>query len=103
MDAVPDQTFTGTVYAVEPMIDAAGRSIALRATIPNEDGMLKPGYFARVNLLLESREGVLMMPEAAIMPQGEQAMVLPVVEGKAQTFPSRSARVKRVRSRWWTA
>ena len=43
VDAFPGQAFSGEVYAIDPLIDESGRSILLRARLPNPDHVLRPG------------------------------------------------------------
>lgn len=99
VDALPDKEFRGMVYALDPKIDEQGRSIALKAIIPNLDYMLKPGYFARVQLIEERKDAALMIPEEAIVPVGKDAFVF-VVEGdlvkrvKVETGIRRAAEVE---------
>lgn len=83
VDAFPGVGFDGEVYAIDPRIDAAGRSILVRARIPNPDGRLRPGLFARVSLLVERRDGAVLVPEQAIMPRGDSHFVFRVVDGAA--------------------
>lgn len=83
VDAFPGETFAGAVYAIDPLIDESGRSVVLRARLPNEDGRLRPGLFARVTLVLNERDDALQIPEQALVPQGQDQFVFRVVEGKA--------------------
>lgn len=83
VDAFPGRAFPGLVYAVDPLVDAAGRSILLRATIDNPDAALRPGLFARVTLVVETRENAIFVPEASLVPVGDQHFVFRVVDGKA--------------------
>lgn len=87
VDAFPGTVFEGEVYAIDPQIDPAGRSIALRARIENRDRRLRPGLFARVDLITGEREGALVIPEQAIVPRGDQRFVFRVLEGKAVSTP----------------
>jgi len=82
VDAFPGAEFNGEVYAIDPRIDAAGRSVAIRARIPNPEGKLRPGLFARVALITEQRRSV-MAPETAVVPRGAEQFVYRVVDGKA--------------------
>ena len=43
LDALPDRVYDGRVYAINPLIDANGRAIVIRAQVPNKDGKLRPG------------------------------------------------------------
>ncbi len=80
-DALPDVTRDGEVGAISPLIDVGGRSILLRAHVPNDDGLLRPGMFARVSLKFEDHEA-LVVPEAAIAPSGETSSVYRVEDGR---------------------
>src|SRR5512134_3366665 len=53
VDAFPDDSFEGKVYAIDPRLDMAGRSLLVRALVPNQDRRLRPGLFARVTVLLQ--------------------------------------------------
>ncbi|MDO9599786.1 MAG: efflux RND transporter periplasmic adaptor subunit [Azoarcus sp.] len=67
-DVVPGEVFAATVDAIDPLVDAQGRAVLLRARLPNHDGKLRPGVFARVRLILQERPGVLVVPEEALVP-----------------------------------
>jgi membrane fusion protein (multidrug efflux system) len=84
VDAYPGRTFEGEVFAIDPKIDAAGRSIIIRARIDNSDQLLRPGLFARIALIIESKPNALTVPEQAIVPRGQSQYVFRVVDGKAQ-------------------
>lgn len=84
VDAFPGVTFKGNVYAIDPRVDIEGRSIFIRARVPNEDQKLRPGQFARVTLIHEVKPDALTVPEAAIVPKGEDQYVFKIVDGKAQ-------------------
>lgn len=84
VDAFPDRRFTGEVYAIDPVVDINGRAVQLRARIANDDGLLKPGLFARVSLELETRKDAVMVPESALVPQGGDKYVYLVEDGTAK-------------------
>ena len=84
VDAIPDRTFTGQIYVIDPVVDVNGRAIRLRARAPNPDGALKPGLFARVTIVTDAREGALMVPEAAVMPAGAGKAVYRIDNGNAR-------------------
>ncbi|TAK91880.1 MAG: efflux RND transporter periplasmic adaptor subunit [Burkholderiaceae bacterium] len=83
LDAMPGQTFTGQVIAINPLIDANGRSIVLRAQVQNAQHQLRPGLFARVRLLFADQKEALLVSEQALIPQGDDHMVFRVINGKA--------------------
>jgi len=83
LDAFTGETFRGEIYAIEPSVDEQTRTVLLRARVPNPGARLKPGMFARVILVLETRENALIVPEQALVPQGADRFVFRVADGKA--------------------
>ncbi|MGH8497191.1 MAG: efflux RND transporter periplasmic adaptor subunit [Gammaproteobacteria bacterium] len=99
LDAFPNESFRGEVTAIDPQIDVNGRSVVLRAVLPNEERRLRPGLFARLHLELAQHDDALLIPEQALWPQGEQQFVYRVEEGQArlvevQTGIRRAGRVQ---------
>jgi membrane fusion protein (multidrug efflux system) len=88
-DALPGARYQGKVEAINPKLDANGRSLEVRAALSNIDGRLRPGMFARVRVVIGDRPEAFMVPEEAIVPQGESFFVFRAVEGKAQRVPVR--------------
>ncbi|MFN0163635.1 MAG: efflux RND transporter periplasmic adaptor subunit [Burkholderiales bacterium] len=84
LDAMPGRNYEGRVFAINPLLDAAGRSIVIRATVRNPEGKLRPGMFARVRLLFDDQKEAVVVPETALVPQGGEQFVFKVVEGRAQ-------------------
>lgn len=82
-DALPGQVRDGQVRAISPVVDVGGRSLLLRATIPNADDTLRPGMFARVSLQLRDDQ-VLAIPETALAPSGDTQYVYRVQDGVAR-------------------
>lgn len=99
VDAFPGRSFAGRIYAIDPLIDQAGRSIVVRARIDNPGDILRPGLFARVTLTLAVRDNAIFVPEQSIIPIGDKAFVYRVVDGKIANTPvklglRRNARVE---------
>ncbi len=95
VDAYPDDTFAGEVVAIDPVVDASTRSARLRAQIPNPDGRLKPGQFATLQIDTGTdTDSALLVPEQALMQDGDTRFVYTVVDGKAhKTVIKTGARV----------
>jgi len=83
LDAMPGKTFDGKVFAVNPLIDAAGRAIVIRALVRNPDTSLRPGMFTRVRLFTRELQDSLAIPEQAIVPQGDDQYVFKIADGRA--------------------
>lgn len=79
-DAIAGLQREGSVGAISPQVDVGGRSLLLRANVPNPDYLLRPGLFARVQLELAHTEG-LVVPETALAPSGDAQYVYRVENG----------------------
>ncbi len=66
-DAVPGRTFEGRVAYVNPVADPASRTVAVRAEVPNAEGLLRSGLFVKGTLLCGVREKVLLLPREALL------------------------------------
>jgi len=77
-DAWPDATWEGEVTTVNPEVDVATRNVRVRATVPNEDGRLRPGMFANVEILSPERKPVLVIPATAVIfaPYGDSVFAI---------------------------
>jgi len=84
LDAMPGKTYEAKVFAINPLLDAAGRSVVIRAQVANQGTVLRPGMFARVRLLTRDTQDAMVVPEQAIVPQGDEWYVFRVVDGKVQ-------------------
>ncbi|MEN9889113.1 MAG: Multidrug resistance protein MdtA precursor [Pseudomonadota bacterium] len=95
IDALPGRPVTALVQAVDPLIDANGRSVGVRGCIDNRQRQLRPGMFARVTTVFGVHDQALVVPEEAIVPQGGRAFVVKVVPGeKPDTLVSQRVAVK---------
>ena len=72
------------IYAVEPQVDLATRTLKMRARIGNRDGKLIPGTFANVFLPLEVVEDALMVPAESLIPIQNGKKIFVVREGVAR-------------------
>lgn len=86
VDAIPQKTFQGEVYAVSPLVEAGGRSILVRANVENKEGVLFPGMFARVQLLTQETDA-LVVPETALAPSGQRQFVYRIQDNRAEQIP----------------
>ena len=101
--AYPDRAFRGEISAISPRIAAGSRSIRIRATLANEEQLLRPGMFAEVATHLPSRNNVLTLPERVISyaPYGNTVFLLIEKDGRltadrrqVQTGEVRNGRVE---------
>lgn len=66
VDAYPNQVFNGTITAINSAVDVNTRTIAVRATIPNQNEALYPGIFADVQVILPALQEVITVPQTAV-------------------------------------
>ena len=84
IDALPGQTFSGTVHAIDPVVDPVSRNVRVRARIANPKGQLKPGMFARAKADLGGKTRAILLPEQVIVPKSDGSYVFLAVNGKAE-------------------
>lgn len=77
-DTYADKQFEGSLTAINPDLDETTRSVRLQATLDNPDQLLRPGMFARVEVVLPSDKKVLVIPSTAILsaPYGDSVYVV---------------------------
>jgi membrane fusion protein (multidrug efflux system) len=80
-----DSLFTGLIYAIEPRIDPSTRAFTVRARCQNSGGILTPGAFAKVNIILEKVPDALVLPSDAFIPDIRGEKVFVIRSGKAVT------------------
>ena len=66
LDALPGKDYSGKVSALNPGVDTRTRTLKVRATLDNPDGMLRPGMFAEVKTITGAAEPVLTLPYTAV-------------------------------------
>ena len=79
-----DRKFTGEIYAIDPRIDSATRTLVLRAECSNADGRLLPGAFANIELSLEQIKDAMLIPSEAVVPGLDEKNVFIIKNGKAE-------------------
>lgn len=72
--AWPEQVFEGTVTSIGSRVDPVTRAVAVRASLPNPEDLLKPGMLMQVNLLAVPRR-TLVVPELSVVQVGASSFV----------------------------
>ena len=80
--AWPGRAFTGRVASVDSRVDPQTRSVVVRALVPNDEDLLKPGMFLNVSLERGEAE-VLVVPEESLLPEQGSVFVYVVDDGQA--------------------
>ena len=73
LDAWPGEIFHGTVVELSPTVDPVSRTMEIRVRVEDPGTMMKAGMFAKVRLITERRENVVIIPVSAVVNRfGEQ-------------------------------
>lgn len=78
-----NEEFTGEVYAIEPKIDLATRSLLIRGIYNNPNSRILPGSFAHIKLVLSNINDAIMIPSEAVIPDLQSHKVFLYKNGKA--------------------
>jgi membrane fusion protein (multidrug efflux system) len=95
------EPFDGTITAIDPAVDPATRSLALRASVSKHRGALRSGMFVDVTVVLPARQDVVVAPETAIVhaPYGDSVFVVedkpPDAPGMRQTPEGKPVKIAR--------
>jgi membrane fusion protein (multidrug efflux system) len=85
VDAFPGEKFSGQIARVSPILDPATRTAPMEVEIPNTGFRLKPGMYAKVNLEVETREKVLLVPKVALVDsEGQRGVYQANEDNRAQ-------------------
>ncbi|MFX0555531.1 efflux RND transporter periplasmic adaptor subunit [Maribacter sp. CXY002] len=103
--AYPNMEFKGTVSFINPVLDTQTRTVSLRATLSNEDGLFKPGMFVRgsiENTNYDVDEQKLVVPATAVMWTGERSLVYVKMNGSQPVFQMREIKLGNRRGETFT-
>lgn len=84
VDALEGRTYEGHLARISPLLDPATRSGSVEIEIPNADGQLKAGMFARIQMDLGAAREALVVPRDAVVLRGQQAGVNVLVSDRVQ-------------------
>ncbi len=87
VSAFGDRRFEGRIDLVSPEVDPATRTVEVRALVSNPEGLLRPGMFGRVELVLGTKPDALVVPESALIPSLDRFGVYRIEEDKAKWVP----------------
>jgi membrane fusion protein (multidrug efflux system) len=77
-DALPGREFNGKLTAINSAVDPVTRNVPLQVTLDNHDGALRPGMFAKVEVILPEKNKTLVIPGSAVSyaPYGDSLYVI---------------------------
>ena len=103
-DAAPGREFKGKLTAINSMVDSVTRNVSVQATLENHDHALRPGMFAKVEVVLPEKHKTLVIPGSAVSyaPYGDSVYVIekkkdPKTGKESQTIRQQVVRVGEAR------
>jgi RND family efflux transporter MFP subunit len=81
--AFPGEVFTGTIATVNPVVERDTRTARVTVMVPNPDGRVLPGMYARVSLEARSFADRILVPRSSILERDRRTMLF-VFEGEGQ-------------------
>ena len=83
--AYPDETFTGKIGLISPTIDRITRTASVEIIISNRNHRLKPGMFAKVDIIIREKDDAILIPTYAVLEQSDVNKVFILANGKASS------------------
>ncbi len=77
-DVLSGREFHGKLTAINPVVDTVTRNVVLQATLENRDHALRPGMFAKIEVILPEKHKALVIPGTAVSyaPYGDSVFVI---------------------------
>jgi RND family efflux transporter MFP subunit len=82
VDAFPERTFEGRITRLSPSVDQQSRTLKLEAIVDNANGLLKPGFFARVTVQTDRKDKVLVVPAGSLVTTAGIEKVFVIENGR---------------------
>ncbi len=83
VDALGGVAFRGTVSEILPIAEPASRAVEVKIRVPNAEGKLKQGMFARIEIIAEQQTNVLVVPREAVIERDGKSFVYIAERGQA--------------------
>jgi HlyD family secretion protein len=86
-EGFPDKRFEGTIVRTSGALDLATRTLQAEISIPNPGRVLKPGMFAKIEIALLTKSGVVTIPRVALIDDGKSRAIFVVENNQALRRP----------------
>lgn len=86
----------GKITGIDPKVDPQSRLVSLQAEVDNSEGLLRPGQFAFVDVVLPAEENVIALPQTAVVQSLYGTYVFRVVDAKAEEGAAADAPKKQI-------
>lgn len=92
VDAYADKTFEGVVENISPVVTGTSRTASVRVRLENSEGLLLPGMFARIKILLYSKRNALIVPTDSVQGKEEEASVF-ILDSRTNKVAKRNIKI----------
>lgn len=75
LDALPDETFAGSLEVISPAVDPHTRTARARVSLPNREGRLRAHLYGTATVVTDAQRAVTTVPSAAVQRAGEVHLV----------------------------
>ncbi|MCP1677029.1 membrane fusion protein (multidrug efflux system) [Natronocella acetinitrilica] len=82
--------FSGEVRRVGARVDPVSRSVRVQSELQNDDRLLRPGMFMTVRMVLDRNDDAVLVPEEALLPEGERVFLFRINDEKAERVQVRT-------------
>jgi membrane fusion protein (multidrug efflux system) len=90
VEELPGRTFKGSVTRFAHALDEATKTMLAEIELPNANGELRPGMYASVQLEVERKQDVLLLPVQALVVEKAGTSLFTIADGKAKKTPVRT-------------
>jgi membrane fusion protein (multidrug efflux system) len=82
-DAYPGKEFWGEVHEIAPTVKEKTRTTEVKVSVPNDDGKLRSGMFARGEVVLSETSDAILVPPDSVIALGTDTKLVPLVKPSA--------------------
>lgn len=79
-DAYPEKEFMGIVKEIAPTVKEKTRTTTVKIAVPNEEGLLRSGMFARGTIYLMELQNVILVPQDSVIILGDSTYLIPILK-----------------------
>ena len=87
LDAVPNQVYKGNILRISPVVDPLTGTFKVTVQVPDRSGTIKPGMFGRLNIVYDTHDEALTVPQNALVREDEEIAVFVIRDDTAHRQP----------------
>ena len=96
----PSKKFGGTILRIAPVVDSSSGTFRVTTQFHDKSGLLKPGMFARIDIVYDHREDALTIPRSALIEEDGETAVFVVEKSTAAVDATKNATAKTRHEEW---